>query len=280
MAEETPPIVELAEWFQTPPGQYVLAWERAQFDAAVADVFGYYAWQVGLADWNLLRANRMPFKGCVGTEAPAPEHAEAWQARVVLAQPEALPFESQSVDLLVLPHAFECTAEPHNVLREVERSWCPGGRVVISGFNPWSMWGARTRAGMESHGCRSRRRRRCRCLGSGLVQAAVAGGQAEPFRLLRAGLPQREWLRRWGFLESAGARWWSLGGAVYLVSAVKRVRDAYHWACLENPRKRARAAFRRGQPPGRPRLAALLSRPLSRIASTGLQPALCRTASR
>ena len=30
-------------------------------------------------------------------------------------------------------------------------------------------------------------------------------------------------LRRWGFLESAGARWWSLGGAVYLVSAVKRV---------------------------------------------------------
>ena len=77
MAEETPPIVELAEWFQTPPGQYVLAWERAQFDAAVADVFGYYAWQVGLADWNLLRANRMPFKGCVGTEAPAPEHAEA-----------------------------------------------------------------------------------------------------------------------------------------------------------------------------------------------------------
>ena len=150
MAEETPPIVELAEWFQTPPGQYVLAWERAQFDAAVADVFGYYAWQVGLADWNLLRANRMPFKGCVGTEAPAPEHAEAWQARVVLAQPEALPFESQSVDLLVLPHAFECTAEPHNVLREVERVLVPEGRVVISGFNPWSMWGARTRMpGME-----------------------------------------------------------------------------------------------------------------------------------
>ena len=145
MAEETPPIVELAEWFQTPPGQYALAWERAQFDAAVADVFGYYAWQVGLADLNLLRANRMPFKGYVGTETPAPENIAGWQSRVVLAQPEALPFESQSVDLLILPHAFECTSEPHNVLREVERVLVPEGRVVISGFNPWSMWGARTR---------------------------------------------------------------------------------------------------------------------------------------
>ena len=220
MAEETPPIVELAEWFQTPPGQYVLAWERAQFDAAVADVFGYYAWQVGLADWNLLRANRMPFKGCVGTEAPAPEHAEAWQARVVLAQPEALPFESQSVDLLVLPHAFECTAEPHNVLREVERVLVPEGRVVISGFNPW----ARARMpGMEpwlpqppSSQVSLPRLKDWFKLLSLEVKQSHFGCYAPACR-------SEKWLRRWGFLESAGARWWSLGGAVYLVSAVKRV---------------------------------------------------------
>ena len=31
-----PPTLPLHEWFQTPPGQYVLAWERAQFDAALA----------------------------------------------------------------------------------------------------------------------------------------------------------------------------------------------------------------------------------------------------
>ncbi len=50
VAEESAPIVELAEWFQTPPGQYVLRWEQAQFDAVVADVFGYNALQVGLAE--------------------------------------------------------------------------------------------------------------------------------------------------------------------------------------------------------------------------------------
>ena len=280
MAEETPPIVELAEWFQTPPGQYVLAWERAQFDAAVADVFGYYAWQVGLADWNLLRANRMPFKGCVGTEAPAPEHAEAWQSRVVLAQPEALPFESQSVDLLVLPHAFECTAEPHNVLREVERVLVPEGRVVISGFNPWSMWGARTRMpGMEpwlpqppsSQVSLPRLRTGSSCCRwrSSRAISAVTRRPAAAKMAASLGLPG---IGRRALVEPGRRR----------VSGVGRqagARDAYHWACLEPPQARPRR-FRRGQPPGRPRLAALLSRPLSRIASTGLQPALCRTASR
>ena len=49
----------------------------SDFDAAVADVFGYYAWQVGLADLNLLRANRMPFKGYVGTETPTAESIAA-----------------------------------------------------------------------------------------------------------------------------------------------------------------------------------------------------------
>ena len=243
MAEETPPIVELAEWFQTPPGQYVLAWERAQFDAAVADVFGYYAWQVGLADWNLLRANRMPFKGCVGTEAPAPEHAEAWQARVVLAQPEALPFESQSVDLLVLPHAFECTAEPHNVLREVERVLVPEGRVVISGFNPWSMGRAHAHARHGAMAAAAAVVAGVAASAQGLVQAAVAGGQAEPFRLLRAGLPQREMAASLG-LPGIGRRALVEPGR-RRVSGVGRqagARDAYHWACLENPRKRARAA--------------------------------------
>src|SRR5690606_26728648 len=114
LSEETPPIVELAEWFQTPPGEYVLAWERAQFDAMVADVFGYYAWQAGLSEINLLRANRMPFKGWVGSQMPTPEQAAQWQGCVV-ARPDALPFESQSADLLVLPHAFECTDAPHEV---------------------------------------------------------------------------------------------------------------------------------------------------------------------
>ena len=55
-------IIGLQDWFETPPGRYLLAWERPQFDAAVADIFGYHALQLGLPELDALRANRMPHR--------------------------------------------------------------------------------------------------------------------------------------------------------------------------------------------------------------------------
>src|SRR5260370_12031790 len=51
----------LADWFETPKGGYVLAWERGQFDAAVEDVFGPNAVQLGLPRLNFLRKASFPF---------------------------------------------------------------------------------------------------------------------------------------------------------------------------------------------------------------------------
>ena len=50
------------EWFQTPPGRYLLEWERDQFDRAVADIFGYHALQLGMPDLDALGSNRMPHR--------------------------------------------------------------------------------------------------------------------------------------------------------------------------------------------------------------------------
>ncbi|CAM4037578.1 class I SAM-dependent methyltransferase [Bordetella tumulicola] len=223
MTEETSPIVELAEWFQTPPGQHVLAWERAQFDAILVDVFGYYAWQVGLAEINFLQANRMPFKGWVGSQMPTPDEAARWR-RCVVAQPDALPFESQSVDLLVLPHAFECTNSPHEVLREAERVLMPEGRLVISGFNPWSLWGARNRMpGMEPwlpHPPSAQVSLPRLKDWLKLLSFEVGPGR---FGCYTPACRTEKWLQRWHFMETYGKRWWALGGAVYVVSAVKHV---------------------------------------------------------
>ena len=52
----TEKIIGLTEWFATPPGQYLLAWEQAQFDLAVADLFGYNALQLGLPELDALQA--------------------------------------------------------------------------------------------------------------------------------------------------------------------------------------------------------------------------------
>ena len=54
-----------------------------------------------------------------------------------------LPFESNSLDGVVLHHSLEESQDPRLVLREVSRVLAPGGRLVVCGFNPWSLLGLR-----------------------------------------------------------------------------------------------------------------------------------------
>ena len=53
-------IIDLVDWLQTPAGQYLLEWERARTEAAVVDIFGYHALQLGLPQLDALDTNRMP----------------------------------------------------------------------------------------------------------------------------------------------------------------------------------------------------------------------------
>src|SRR3546814_364119 len=92
--------------------------------------------------WDLLKANRIPAKGYTHILY---DKSLRVPGMGLVADPENLPSDAQSVDLLVLPHILECSANPHRILREAERVLVPEGRIVISGFNPWSLWGARER---------------------------------------------------------------------------------------------------------------------------------------
>ena len=130
------------EWFETPPGRYLLAWERAEFDRALSDIFGYHALQLGLPELDTLAANRMPHKW-LGLNQLPPEGTVCKPA--LLTDFAALPFEANSLDLVVLPHSLELNVDPHATLREVERVLMPEGKVVICCLNPASLWGLRQR---------------------------------------------------------------------------------------------------------------------------------------
>jgi SAM-dependent methyltransferase len=56
---------------------------------------------------------------------------------------EALPFPPSSMDAVVLHHALDCCTDPRGAMREVYKVLRPGGRLLICGFNPLSLWGAR-----------------------------------------------------------------------------------------------------------------------------------------
>jgi SAM-dependent methyltransferase len=227
-ALEPSEIIGLASWLKTPPGQYLLAWEQALLDKNLADVFGFHALQLGLPELQALRENRMPHRW-LATDI----HANAGSA-AVLCDFDALPFDSLSLDLVVLPHTLELSTDPHRALREVERVLRPEGRVVVLGLNPASSWGVRQYAG-----------RLMRRLGCGTDEALFLPNEGEfiAYRRLRdwlqllsfdidvghfgcylPPLSSRRWLARLQWLEACGERWWPVLGAVYCVVAVKRVR--------------------------------------------------------
>ncbi len=226
-------IIGLARWLETPSGRYLLDWEQRYLDQVVADLFGFHALQLGLNQIDALRANRMPHRW-IATESVSRSETHGLAAVSLHCNFDALPFDSQSLDLIVLPHGLEVTSDPHLALREVERVLVPEGRVVIVGFNPASLWGLRQRLGnlrrrvlprtrgplfMPSEGefFGYRRLRDWLRLLSFEVEAGRFGCYLPP-------LVSQQWLSRFAWMERVGERWWPVFGAVYCVVAVKRVR--------------------------------------------------------
>lgn len=208
------PTNTLQEWFQTPLGQYLLEKERAYLDEVTPDIFGFHAIQLGMPGVDLLRENRITHKLRVA-HLGAPD---------LFAKCHELPLATQSIDLAVLPHVLEFAEEPHEVLREVDRVMMPEGRLVIVGFNPWSLWGLRSALGFS----RNQHPWNGRFLSLLRVKdwLALLGFDVSAGRLIAYAPPfDREKLRRrFGFMEPAGDRWWAVGGAVYMLQAIKRVR--------------------------------------------------------
>jgi len=54
---------------------------------------------------------------------------------------DALPFVSDSINAIYLSHCLEQVVNPQEVLHEAFRVLVPEGSIIITGFNPWSLWG-------------------------------------------------------------------------------------------------------------------------------------------
>ncbi len=201
------------EWFAAPLGEYLLARELDYFDRAVSDFFGYNAFQLGMTEHDLLRASRIPMR-C---------HIDPGGGAQLRADFHDLPIASNSTDLVVLPHVLEFSAHPHQILREVERVLLPEAHVVISGFNPRSLWGMRRvfRSG-DQYPWRGRFINLPRLKDwLALLGFEIIAGQMSCYAPPCA---QQKWLTRFACMESAGDRWWPMAGGVYYLQAVKRVR--------------------------------------------------------
>jgi len=128
---------KLQDWYQTPLGQMLAQTEIRIVETALSDLFGYYLLQIGrLNGENWLTNSRVSSCEVMDFQPANP----AMTTRAFQGLPHALPIQSDSHDVVLLPHVLEFSQHPHGILREIERILIPEGHVVMLVFNPWSLW--------------------------------------------------------------------------------------------------------------------------------------------
>lgn len=230
------------QWFATSLGQYIVNHEFQYFDQVVANIFGYNAMQVGMPQYDFLRANRMPLRFSVGVQ----------RGHVLRSAADHLPIVSESIDLIVAPHVLEFHVNPHQVIREFHRILIPEGHIVFSGFNPISLWGVhhyfvsgRDEFPWNGHFIALPRLKDW----LRLLNFEMKGGRlccyTPPFK-------QKKWRQRFSFMEDAGDRWWPISGGIYFLHAVKHKHGMHiikpGWKNSPVGKKKLAAATQRNKP--------------------------------
>ncbi|WP_109014162.1 class I SAM-dependent methyltransferase [Novimethylophilus kurashikiensis] len=204
-------IISESDWLATPLGDYVLSCEQKLFDSAVVNIFGFNAVQLGLPNIDLLRNSRIPYRISAGVQSGA-----------LCCDFDRLPLASHSIDLMLLPHVLEFAQNPHQTLRDAVRALVPEGHLIISGFNPVSLWGLRYLFGKHEdlpwNGKFISLMRMKDWLA--LLDLEVVAGRmacyAPPLR-------NQKWLAKFDWMNRAGDRWWPMMGGTYFLVAKKRV---------------------------------------------------------
>ncbi len=131
-------IPDLEAWLDNPFGQELLRQEQQSLDRALGCLFGYHLMQMSVSrKLDLTRASKINHRFSITPCVPRADSAISGRAEF-----DCLPLPEESIDVSVLHHVLEYSQSPHQLLREVSRVMIPRGRLVIVGFNPWSLIGS------------------------------------------------------------------------------------------------------------------------------------------
>lgn len=205
-------------WLSSALGQYLQAQEQALFDDAVANVFGFYSVQMGMLEMDLLKHSRIPYMVRSDNLRPLNEDKRC----IVCCDTTQMPWQANSVDLLLLPHALEMSLNAHQTLREAERVLVPEGHLMLTCFNPYSTWGLKQRLHQDKgFPWRNefipllRIKDWLALLGLEMVNIKMA--------CFAPPINQEGWLKRFQSKDKASEHWWLMMGGVYFIVAKKKV---------------------------------------------------------
>jgi len=189
--------------------------ERALEDL-LPELFGYYGLQIGAIDGerDLLGPSRVRHRATLDLDVDSMD---------LRGDPQALPFDKDSLDLIFMAHSLDFATRPHQVLREVERALVPEGHLIVLGFNPLSAWGM----GKLTLGWRSRvpwcGRFYPAARTSDWLSLLGLRVVSSRYVMFRPPMDHPGILQRLHVIERLGSRLWPVLGGAYLILAHKRV---------------------------------------------------------
>jgi SAM-dependent methyltransferase len=228
-------------WLSTAPGKYVLDWETIQFEKSVEDAFGFEALQIGSPQLSCLSENRIMHRWqmLLPTQSFTSETVDKNIPIICHGSIYDLPFANETIDLIALPHVLEFVESPHEALREIHRVLRPEGRIIISGFNPFSLWGLRQYVGnlinqpflpREGQFISHHRIKDWLNLLNYSIDRGKFGCYGIPFN-------NSSRLQGMTLLDKIGDRWWPFMGSVFILSAVKRIPGTKMIGLVKSSRK-------------------------------------------
>ncbi|WP_196157814.1 class I SAM-dependent methyltransferase [Reinekea sp. G2M2-21] len=209
----------LSRWYRSILGQEVISVERELISRAIAGRFGASMAQLDSGYHEALFEKRLFGSGILVSQlenrAPCP---------VVCAEPENLPFEPESLDMVLMHHTLDICENPYQAVREGAIALKPGGLLIVLGFNPFSTWGVRSMIQGQRNGAGIWNSRFIR---SGRVEDWMHVLDFELERhekhIYKPPYNRPNWLKRIEFGHKLQKLFFPFTGAVYLLVGYKRV---------------------------------------------------------
>lgn len=127
----------LNKWYNSKFGQAVLLAEQSELNKILTRFFGYYLLQLG-----------EPCKKYFLAASPIRHHiyytdsaSKKTSSLSVCGPYNELPFQPESIDVILMPHLLEQSKAPQLILKEAIQAIIPEGQIIILGFNPFSLLG-------------------------------------------------------------------------------------------------------------------------------------------
>jgi len=127
----------LFAWYQTPRGKLLKELEIEYLRRSITVSCQQTILQIGGLGFEDEFIDCTLYKNYIVLDAKSLSSKDALK---IQAKAFSLPLQSDSIDMIIVPHLLEFDSYRFQTMREIERILKPEGLLVIINFNPWSIW--------------------------------------------------------------------------------------------------------------------------------------------